>query len=536
MLTVPEALSAEPAGSFPSDPFGLPKVHAAPDGPPCDAGRRDRMVLPWVLLAPAMLALGLPLWAGYGVLWAGLGVGLGAVCLLVGQRGRWSMPARVGGSLSLAILGHGLTLAVPLLQMHGYPVFPGAIAGTPTQPQAPTIAPSLHRGGSAMIGSLSPRSLGQMPPSRGPMSGSLLGPPKPELRFEAHIGDLLAAVFATDKAGKGSVFTTTAAGSLKQFSYPDFQPRATYRLEQPAYRAVLDDRRGLLWVAASEPGALRASRHGDRPSGRGNLHVYDIRALSGDPRTETPLHPRRVLPLRGDVAELLAAPDGRALFYLARTDCGVHLGRIDADKEELEAKLPLPAETRALCLTPDGKTLYAAGGETLSAIDSATLRPRRRLTVDGDIWSVAADNEGRVYVGRQGQWTDVTLLDLSGPQSSVKKWSPTLHGRIYLKLAPDQYRLYASSSSVISNVLEALLVRGHDRPAPTQIGVALPDSRGPVGGEFFLAPDGQFLVSCRGKVFHLAPGASPLADGFLQSIPPQISRLRSGGPPPPTTR
>jgi hypothetical protein len=377
-------------------------------------------------------------------------------------------------------------------------------------------------------------------PSLGIPSAPREALPQPELQFVSHIGPMLAAAFGPDKAGKGSAFVTTAAGSLEQFSYPGFRPQATYRLDQPAYRAVLDGRRGLLWVAASAPDALRVSRHGDRPAGRGDLHLYDVRSLSGTPRPDTTLHPRRVLPLNGNVTELLAAPDQSRLFYLAQTDRGVHIGRIDADKEKLDAELSLPRETHALCLTADGKTLYAAGAGVVSAIDTATLRVRRRLDVEGDIWSVTADNAGHVYLGRQGQWTDVTLLDLSGTTPSPQHWSASLHGRVYMKLAADQNRLYASSSSVISNLIEALLVPGQDRlPPPHQIGVTRSPSAGIplsrdrrfVGGEFFLSPDGQFLVSCWGHVFQLASGAMHVRNGHPPSVPPLISRLRGGGPP-----
>jgi hypothetical protein len=360
--------------------------------------------------------------------------------------------------------------------------------------------------------------------------------PERELAPIGHLGALLAATFGPDKGGKGNAIVTTADGLLKQFSYPNFQLQATYRLDQPAYRAMLDGQRGLLWVAASAPDALRVSLHGDPPTGRGDLHLYDVRSLSGRPKTVTVLHPRCVLPLDGNVTELLAAPDQRRLFYLAQTGQGVHVGRIDADKEERDAELALPPENHALCLTPDGKTLYAAGGGVVSVIDSATMQVRRRVEVEGEIWSLAADNEGRVYVGRQGQWTDVTLLDLSGPQPSLQNWTATLHGRVYLKLAADQHRLYASSSSVISNVIESLLVRGHDRPAPPQLGVTqplpvgvnAPNDRKWVGGEFFLSSDGRSMVSCRGSVFHLAPAAPLLQSGRPPSVPPLSPRMRGG--------
>jgi hypothetical protein len=54
----------------------------------------------------------------------------------------------------------------------------------------------------------------------------------------------------------GTTLITTRDGFLKQYSYPGWEPQATYRLEQPAYRAALDGKRGLLYLAASSPQSL----------------------------------------------------------------------------------------------------------------------------------------------------------------------------------------------------------------------------------------------------------------------------------------
>ncbi|HWG46582.1 MAG TPA: hypothetical protein VN688_27720 [Gemmataceae bacterium] len=202
--------------------------------------------------------------------------------------------------------------------------------------------------------------------------------------------------------------------------------------------------------------------------------------------------------------ELLASPDPRWLFYLARTEDGVHLGRIDVDRQCFDARRSLPAKTRAMTLTPDGKTLYAAGDRILFVIDPATLNVRRQVELNTDIYSLAADNENHVYLGTQGQWTNLSRWDLSGATPSSQQWFAKLHGRIYLKLAPDQNRLYVGTSSVISNHLDALLVRTHRGNAPYQIGIAASDSHGLIRGEFFITPDGQFLLNRWGKVFRLA--------------------------------
>ena len=451
-----------------------------------------RPALPWLLLAPAALALAVPLWVGYGVLWASGGVGLAALCLLLAQRGDWPLPLRVGVSLSLAVLGHGLSVAAPLLEtIEAASLAP--VVATPAVMPARAKPPQSPDSSSGMTAT----------PPRLFINGKGRELPL-DLQFAAHLGELLSLAVAPNAADGAVAFTTTADGSLKQFSYPDFEWRATYRLEQPAYRAVTDGR-GVIWLAASDPRALQIERYGDRPSGRGDIHLYDL----PNPRREQPaangvLQPRRILPLRGTVLELLASPDFRALFYLARTDPGVRIGRLDPERESQVAESPLPDDIRAMCLTPDGRTLYAAGGSSVLVLDPWTLAVRRRLTVDADIYSIAADDEARVYLGEQGQWSNVTRLDLSGPKPVLRSWYSRLHGRIHLKLAPNQNRLYVGTSSVISTQVDVWLARGHLWTTPPHIGGDLADAHGPNRGELFLTLDGQFLVNRCGKVFRLA--------------------------------
>jgi hypothetical protein len=456
------------------------------------------MVLPWLLLAPAIVALGLLMWAGHGVLWAALGVGLGGLCLLVGQRAGWSLSLRVGPSLSLALLGHGLTLAGPLMNSPALrPILTAAEQPTDSVPPLTLNMPSHPESPQLAMTSL-----------RNDPHYSNRNKPVPAdmLPIDVNLDALLAVAVDADSTGEGNIFVTTADNSLKRFSYPGFKLQAAYRLEQPAYRAVMDQRRGLLWAAASDPHSLRVNEYGDRPEGGGDLHVYDLRALPREKTPEARLRPRHVLPLQGCVLELCASADPHWLFYLARTVDGVHLGRIDADKRCLDGRLPLPGETRALCGTADGKTLYAAGGRNVFVIDPAPLRVRRRLEMDADFNAVAADNDGRVYLAEEGQWTSLTRLDLRGPEPTTWRWDPKLHGRVYLRMAPDQYRIYVGTSSVLSNHLDSLLVRGHTWDTPPQVGMACPDGQGTIRGEFFLTPDGKYLLNRWGRVFRMAQG------------------------------
>ncbi len=461
----------------------------------------DRPLLPWLLLTPAALALMPWQWMGHGVLWAGLGVALGGAFLLLSQFGRWPMPLRIGVSLSLALLGHGLTLASPSNADSAH--VPSTMLS-----EAPTVLSIPDPRFPKETERITPISAG------GEVENLLLTrlrgetasrPASIDLKVAARIGDLLAATTASEANGKGRAIVATREGTIKEFSIPDFRLRAESRLDGVAYRLALDGRHNRLWAAVCKAGDLQANRHGDRPLGRADLHVYEIPATANErPR------PARVLPIGGDILELLLASDESALFYLARDGDGVHLGRIDTERQTLDCRIDLPHGTRALCRTADGRTLYAAGGGRVHTLDPAALQTRRVVEVSIDAVSVAADNEGRVYLSERGPWTNLTRLDLRGEQPGLHQWSARLHGCIYLKLSPDQYRLYTGTSSVISDGLNSLLVRGHSWETPIVTAVALSSPSEPIQGEFFLAPDGRYLINRWGCVYHLARGEAKL--------------------------
>jgi hypothetical protein len=451
---------------------------AATERPPPPAVMASCLILPWILLAPTALALILLMRVGLGVLWAALGVALGGLCLLLGQRVRWPEYLRVSASLSLALIGYGLTLAS----------IPGNGSLLPPR----------------RTGHLSPASVDAIATSNLQRNFSLRFA---DMRIIARLGDLLSvSIFSPPSDDRTAIaIAATADGSFKEFSYPDFKPGAIYRLPRIAYRTAVDNRRGVLWAAACEPADLRANRYGDQPHGRADLYAYDIPPWQQRHSAETtPLHPRRVVPLGGDVLELLMSADGDALFYLVQCGDKVRLGRIDAARQAVERQIPLPQETRALCLTPDGKALYAAGAGCLFVIDPATLQTLRRLPVRADVRSIAADNNGCVYLAEQGQWMPLTFVDLYGDQPVIHQWEPRMHGRIYVKMSPDQSRLFVGTSSLISDQLEALLINGRVWTTPPTVGaktVSSPQAR--VQGEFFLTPDGSFVINRWGIVFRL---------------------------------
>ena len=94
-----------------------------------------------------------------------------------------------------------------------------------------------------------------------------------DLRYETTLVPFLAAAVDADL---GAAFLCTEDGGLRQYSYPGFKLRATYRLPGVGYQAACDGKAGRLYVAVFDPKALTA-----RPRGRGfgELHVFEIKSL-----------------------------------------------------------------------------------------------------------------------------------------------------------------------------------------------------------------------------------------------------------------
>jgi hypothetical protein len=293
---------------------------------------------------------------------------------------------------------------------------------------------------------------------------------------------------------------------LEHYSYPSFKIQGTFRLEQPAYRTALDAEAGLLYAAVSDPAALVVSAFGDRPSGHGHLHVYDVSTLlRGQKTPDLQLHPRAVIPFDGTLTDLALSPDRQWLYYLAQLGENARAGRIHHQRLARESELILPGMVVKLCLTEDGKALYAAGDRSLVAIDPDPMRVRHQVRVSGNLNDIAATNSGLVFLAEWGQLTDVTVLQFQGvlPPTEAGRWKADLHGRIYLQLAPDQRRLYIGSSSVLANSLYGVEVTNNQRVKPPGLGEATSSREVVVRGEFFITPDGNYLVNHWGRVFQL---------------------------------
>jgi DNA-binding beta-propeller fold protein YncE len=72
----------------------------------------------------------------------------------------------------------------------------------------------------------------------------------------------------------GWLFLLTDEGTLKQYSYPEFKPAATYRLGVVGYQMALDPTTGRLYVAAVDPKSL-GGRGAEKSAG--GVYVYPLR-------------------------------------------------------------------------------------------------------------------------------------------------------------------------------------------------------------------------------------------------------------------
>jgi hypothetical protein len=390
------------------------------------------------------------------------------------------------------------------------------------------------------------------PPDIGPLPTNLkLGGPRPvpialapdlDPVKDLSLGPLLAVV-VEPKAQAALILRQS--GVLELCYYPTFWPHSRYSLEQPGYRAVVDSARGRLYVAASGARALGVNPYGDRPVGRGDLHIYDVKALFNTlvqvPAPTIPagalgllysahghgpllaayglaayglvprkppvagLHPQTVIPLGGDVSHLLPAPpDDEAIYYLLHLPEGDRVGRISTASMAATGETYRPqGRLEALCLAPDGKALYAGGPGTVVVLDPASLRPRAEHHVQAVVRDLGADAKGRLFLAEQGQDPEIIILDGSSGAELGRGWSQ-LPGRNYLAVMPDGGRLYVGSSGRISSLLRSLRAE----PGPTFLtpsGYAYSDPIAAQRGEFFLTPDMGYLVTRGGKVYRLAP-------------------------------
>jgi WD40 repeat protein len=314
----------------------------------------------------------------------------------------------------------------------------------------------------------------------------------------------------------GGVLLTLPKGQMKHYSYPEFKLQATFKLAGTAYHPVLDSRQGLLYALVLSPKVLN-------PPGRGGdiVHVYEVKDILEGKADSAGLKPVRTIPVNGFASRLVLSPEGDVLYFLKRKDVKKpKVVRVDAAKGEVLGHLMLAEGTDNLCLTRDGKTLYAIAHPgvhsptrlppyqgTVQQIEAESLKLQKSVTVPTDAFGVDATDDGVVFVsGGSGQKADITVLDMNADKPVVARWKGFVSASC-LRLSGDQKRLYVSSWRLSPGVVHSLRIpqklEGSESPLGSSWkGVGPPGVR----GEVVVSADGLHLLCDAGCVLALKEG------------------------------
>jgi hypothetical protein len=345
-----------------------------------------------------------------------------------------------------------------------------------------------------------------LPPSRG---GGKLDP-------------FLAVAVETDAH---VLFTAAPTGLLNHYSYPALVLQGAYKLAGPAYHLALDDNKGLLYAVVTEPGALKLRRSNPQPEGVANLHIYEVKdILQGKGVPGTQLAPAAEVALGANVPRMCLSPDGKWVFCLKREDgaeASSKLVRISTETRKADMELDFAPGTEAICLPRDGKTLYAVasprGHSTrttgpyegqIQVVDPPTMEVRRVINVDADPYDIQATNDGIVYIsGGSGQFTEVTVVETKKSRSVVGRWKGVYRGSS-LRVSADQKRLYISTQNLSPPSVTSWMIPKNLADCPVVSGVLRDARDAPLGGDIFLTPDGQYLLSRFGAAVALGSNGS----------------------------
>jgi WD40 repeat protein len=252
-------------------------------------------------------------------------------------------------------------------------------------------------------------------------------------------------------------------------------------------------------LSGSRDAVTRLWRLSNTPAAPGPAVAPEQPDVSPPPAAEG-LRPVAVVPVGGTVGNLLLSPDRAALYYLNLTDA--RLGRLDLTAPGRPRELPLAEGTEAVCLTPDGTTLYAAAPDgKVQVIDPRTLEVRKTLTTSAAPYDIAATDAGLVFLtGAAGDWTEITVVDANRGEVAAH-WGGVWK-RSFLQTSPDQKRLYVSTQGVTPGLIEGLALpsRPEGKPAPYRSPAA---GKHPLGGPLTITPDGKYLLSKTGTVLRL---------------------------------
>ncbi|MFO0964252.1 MAG: hypothetical protein U0793_01515 [Gemmataceae bacterium] len=352
--------------------------------------------------------------------------------------------------------------------------------------------------------------LGKLPfPPKFPVGGGI----EEKITFAGKVDPLHGALIDPD--GKTALIVQAKSG-VKVMSYPDFKPKAAWRLPATVQRAVFDRAKGLMY-------ALVRGKDTSGKRGGAQIMVFDLRDVMDSKVKPTPskdlFNPVRSFDLPAFCTHIALSPGGDSLYCLEnKLSKAARALRVGVEKGEVMAETPLHELSDGMALAPDGKHLYVisrtgprtgakAGGVTgkLHVIDTADMKAAV-IEIPIDPNDLDANNDGLVFVsGYAGApVAEVLIVDSNNKDKAVVATWKGIPAASCIRLDESGRRLF------VRNTKNAKVSSG----AAIVLPPVLPDSELPratwglgpataTRGEFLLTPDGRYLICESGTVFFI---------------------------------
>jgi hypothetical protein len=408
------------------------------------------------------------------------------------------------------------------------PMPPGGFGGNPFPPPGGIGNPPGGIGNPPMPpgGIGAPPNGGIVPPFPGGNPGGNPGANQGDTgKLAKSISPYVVGVFDPDKKElitvNGRAEKGKAAGEIVRYSYPDFASKGTVRIPSAATRAVVDAKKGLLYLTTAgtmKPEVLWSERF-DRPVAIGDVAVYDLSAMrSGKVEEKADLKPLATIPITRTIRDIVLSADGKTLYVLTTAAKGKsQVAAIDTTDRKVGKTKDLPDPAWEMNLRPtDGKLLIThlqtnpAMPAGITVLDPATMTISATLPLQkGWAYNAAVTKEGRVVVSiPAGNASAPLTLDVVEPSGqtgpAVKAATNVQSNNGYVGVTPNGKFLISSSHhpEKQGGGLDVYETSDSSMGEKKVSSMKRADTT-PVGGTFLVAPESDFIVFNTGAVLKL---------------------------------
>jgi predicted Zn finger-like uncharacterized protein len=388
------------------------------------------------------------------------------------------------------------------------------------------------------------------PPVSPPTGGEIVA------KLAHKVSPFMAGAFDPDKKEFVAVGTRTdkggvTRGTIQRYSLPGFKSVKTVHIPAAATRAVLDPKKGLLYVATAPGSGVPAQavdrEKFDRGAHVGDVAVYDLAAVRAA-EEKSDIKPVATVTVGRVIRDLALSDDGKSLYVLSTTATPptakqlpkARVDLVDTGEKKVSKTKDLPDPAWQMFRSADGKKLYVTGrpsgdaAPSLTVVDPATLAlaPSVPLPRAG-VYDAAPAKDGRIVltVPGGGGAFGLEVVEPSGQTGpAVKATVNPASNNGYVGVTPDGKYLVVSSHHPMQagpgvDVYEATDTSMGERKVAS-FKKAGADA---VGGTFLVAPEGNVVVFHKGEVVNLddlgstpaGPGPGPVPPGGgIVPVPP----------------